>query len=413
MTPSITTEFINLCRTQVTLLTQTFGATLTAVYLKESLIDTENSKLVPIIVYPETGKVDEVETSPPPVPISLAQERNYPLALAPSAAMMPVDFLPGADQQMVLPIMYDNIVMGVLVTSRENRAWKKKEKMALEKIAQTIAIACLMEQKVGWYEQQLNQRLLLESQQRNLLDNLLHQFRNPLTALRTFSKLLLKRLVPPDSNRDVANSIVRESDRLQELLKQFDQAIDLTDVYPHQTVKQLTGSSSSSLFLPVADDDENVCSVAEVLTPLIDNAIAIATDKNIEVIAIIPPQLPLIKGTDQALREVLSNLIDNAIKYTAEQGKVYIELSSKGLWQQIEISDSGYGIPDEDLEHIFERSYRGVQGQGAIPGTGLGLAIARDLITQMGGDIEVFSPSKHQWNHDTIGTTFMIYLKVD
>jgi signal transduction histidine kinase len=69
-----------------------------------------------------------------------------------------------------------------------------------------------LDQRREWFEQQLSQQQRLQAKQRDLLDNLLHQFRNPLTALRTFGKLLLKRLTLGDSNRAVADNIVRESE---------------------------------------------------------------------------------------------------------------------------------------------------------------------------------------------------------
>jgi signal transduction histidine kinase len=86
-----------------------------------------------------------------------------------------------------------------------------------------------MDQRRAWFDQQLTQQRRLQAQQRDMLDDLLHQFRNPLTALRTFGKLLLKRLRPGDKNQEVASSIVRESDRLQELLQQFDAALDSSE----------------------------------------------------------------------------------------------------------------------------------------------------------------------------------------
>ena len=58
------------------------------------------------------------------------------------------------------------------------------------------------------------------------------------------------------------------------------------------------------------------------------------------------------------------------------------------------ISDTGPGIPPEDLPHLFEPYYRGIQSQGNIPGTGLGMAIAHQLLSRMGGTLQVFSPGK-------------------
>ncbi|HEY9605284.1 MAG TPA: sensor histidine kinase, partial [Allocoleopsis sp.] len=120
--------------------------------------------------------------------------------------------------------------------------------------------------------------------------------------------------------------------------------------------------------------------------------------------------------------------IDNALKYTPAGGQVDIRVGEKRRTVQSEaiaiaISDTGPGIPPQDLEHLFERHYRGVQASTAIPGTGLGLAIAKELIQQMQGDIEVFSPAQPVWakqeleavvgntqDNPTKGTTFIVWL---
>jgi signal transduction histidine kinase len=93
------------------------------------------------------------------------------------------------------------------------------------------------------------------------------------------------------------------------------------------------------------------------------------------------------------LREVFSNLIDNALKYTPAGGKVTVEVKNVKNSVEIVFKDTGYGIPMSDQERIFQRHYRGVQAGGDIPGTGLGLAIAKELITSMGGTIEFISPN--------------------
>jgi signal transduction histidine kinase len=116
-----------------------------------------------------------------------------------------------------------------------------------------------------------------------------------------------------------------------------------------------------------------------------------------------------VQANVQILREVLSNAIDNALKYTPAGGLVLVEArlieASLGTIaeqradttvQMIElaITDTGPGIPPQDLLHLFERRYRGVQAQTDIPGSGLGLSIARALVTQMNGEIEVLSPAR-------------------
>ena len=108
----------------------------------------------------------------------------------------------------------------------------------------------------------------------------------------------------------------------------------------------------------------------------------------------------------------MNNIIDNALKYTPSGGKILIQTGEKKAnFQGIAISDTGPGIPTKDLEHIGERYYRGVQAQTAIPGTGLGLAIAKQLIEQMQGEMEIFSPATDSSiPSSTRGTTFVIWL---
>jgi len=273
----------------------------------------------------------------------------------------------------------------------------------------------------------LHQQQLLQEQQRDLLDNLLHQFRNPLTAIRTFGKLLFKRLRPADPNRDVATSIVRESDRLQELLQQFDQVIDLTDTdltpipLPESKLPEskivveasVQKPANPPLLLPGTGENIIDCHLQDLLVPLLISAQAIAQERNLELIADIPESLPLVKANIKALREVLSNIIDNALKYTPAGGKIWIQTGlQKVNFQGLAISDTGPGIPPEDLQHLGERHYRGVQAQTEIPGTGLGIAIAKQLIAQMQGEIEVFSPALNS-NITSLkhpGTTFIIWL---
>ena len=93
-----------------------------------------------------------------------------------------------------------------------------------------------------------------------------------------------------------------------------------------------------------------------------------------------------------ALTEVVINLLDNASKYTPVGGQIWVELDDYSDRVELWITDTGYGIPKDDQNRLFERHYRGVQAQSTIAGTGLGLSIARELMRQMNGEIMVFSP---------------------
>jgi signal transduction histidine kinase len=459
-------EFVALCRAQIELLTQGLGASLSVVYLTEEMADGSEAKLIPLVAYPENtvGWDDEHFL----LPASSREGTARPQLLSAEAnnaaqATLDPQFL--ADEvgdesqpfqaeslqhqhQMVLPLMHEGMVMGLLVTERADRAWNEQERSQIERVAHTLALGCVLDQRGQWLEQEQHQQRLLQAQQYNLFDNLLHQLRNPLTAMRTFGKLLLRRLGSGDSNREVATSIVRESDRLQELLQQFDQAIDvgraeLTPLTlpasgqarppnspgtpshgaPENTLtpSTLPGVKSTaqaatpevtvaplpllpaSGFLAGADLKLEPCAIADILEPIVASASAIAQERNLALYTNIPAALPLVSSSAKALREVLSNLLDNALKYTPAEGQVYLELSTNWYsplprahagWLGIAIWDTGPGIPPQDLAHLFERHYRGVQAQTDIPGTGLGLAIARGLVQQMQGEIQVFSPAQ-------------------
>lgn len=453
-------EFIALCQSQVMLLTQSLGASLTVVYLTEELTEEADAKLVPIVAYPEaasTWQADQVLSLFSRRQQSMGGQRLLPsgastrsistswLALpdaqqireeetgqpsmneagstTTSASFKSEDLL--LEEQIVLPLIYEGVVMGLLVTVRSDCPWREPEHTQIERIARTLAIACVLDQRGQWLENDLQQQRLLQAQQHDVFDTLLHQFRNPLTALRTFGKLLAKRFLPSDRNRELADGIVRESDRLQELLQQFDAAIDLgeanllpsaealnpstiwdaqiTSDQPTKTDAHASALSSTKPMLPggvayltgAALQLETHC-LTEVLEPLLISAGAIAQDRQLHLRVNLPAHLPPVQMDVKALREVLSNLIDNALKYTPVDGKVYVRVTrlSRQRQQAIVIADTGPGIPPQDLEHLFEPHYRGVQAQTDIPGTGLGLAIARNLILQMQGEIQVFSPAQ-------------------
>lgn len=432
---SASSDFVALCREQIALLTQGLGASLSVVYLTQEFVEAPNSeaKLIPVVVYPETAALQpgqEIAEATLGNVLILPQQREKLLAAGIESPISSQETATAdaneesqiGEHQIVLPLIHEGVMMGLLVTARDDRAWNEQEQSEIQNIVQTLAIACILDQRRAWLQHQLHQQQLLQEQQRDLLDNLLHQFRNPLTAIRTFGKLLFKRLRSGDPNREVGANIVRESDRLQELLKQFDQVIDWTEadlsplslseneVFVEATVQQ---EAKPALLLPGIGDTITNCDVADLLTPLLISTKAIAQERNLQIKTEIPQKIPLVKVNIKALQEVFSNIIDNALKYTPANGKIYIQVGQKKAnFLGIAISDTGPGIPPEDLARLGERHYRGVQAQTEIPGTGLGVAIAKQLTQQMQGEIEIFSPAINSTiaTPDAPGTTFMIWL---
>ncbi|MBC7970679.1 MAG: GAF domain-containing protein [Verrucomicrobia bacterium] len=493
-------EFIALCRAQVVLLTQALGASLSVVYLTDELADGAETQLIPVIAYPETAtdwqarrasrslmsaiatakptprfltnspsdlsQVKQLSASAPErLPIHASEslsdclEPNVDHAARPQSNAGRAALV--AERRVVLPLMHEDVVLGLLVTERSDRPWTEREQTQIHQIAETLAIACVLDQRYRWLKQDHRQQQQLQAQQHDLLDNLLHQFRNSLTALQTFGKLILKRLLPEDANREVAASLVRETARLRDLAEQLEAAVAETDAARMPQLVLPPGLDDRQLGDRTADEGTTLqqriqplpllpaagllsgkplilepCAIATVLEPLLASTSAIAQDRALTLLTDIPADLPPVQAHVQILREVLSNAIDNALKYTPAGGLVLVQArlvqatvgittgqTADGIEQKLEIAitDTGPGIPPQDLRHLFERRYRGVQAQTGIPGSGLGLSIARALVTQMQGEIDVFSPARvngikqhraeEMANHGS-GTTVVVRLAI-
>ena len=116
------------------------------------------------------------------------------------------------------------------------------------------------------------------------------------------------------------------------------------------------------------------------------------------------PELPHVLGNRYNMEEVISNIISNAIVYTPEGGKVTVSAAIENDYLCISISDTGIGIPEEDLDRVFDRFYR-VKNEKTrfITGTGLGLAIVKSIVEAHNGTVHVESKPDH-------GSTFYIFI---
>ena len=128
-----------------------------------------------------------------------------------------------------------------------------------------------------------------------------------------------------------------------------------------------------------------------------------ADNKNIILVKTISGTIPPLCGHESRIRSLISNLVNNAIKFTPHGGIVSINLEHNKNVLEIRVSDTGIGITKNEISHIFERFYRVHQSGTQIPGTGLGLAIVKEVATIHGGKVEVESELGK-------GTTFIVSL---
>ncbi|AUC60973.1 two-component signal transduction system histidine kinase [Cyanobacterium sp. HL-69] len=411
----VSKEFISLCQSQLILLAQNLAVQESAIYLTER-VKGDEPKLIPVIVYPFSSGDNNGDLLLLPeseegadFEFNLMEERDTNLNKI-------INYIPesASPYQLLLPLIHDDCMVGLLATNRGTKPWRKQEVLQVQEVAHTITFARLLDQKQQISEQQLKRYQQLQKLQNDHLDDFFHQLRNPLTAIRTFGKLLIKRLKGDDQNYTIAQGIVREGDRLRDLIQDFSEDWKVVSNTSNLSLEQ---GQSTSFFLTENIQKLEKVDLKQLIKPLIMGIDSIAQDKNITFMSDIDDGLPLISSNPKALTEVLNNLLDNAVKYTPEGGKICVEIvkqksTPEGEKIVVEISDTGYGIPPEDQKHIFERHYRGVQEEGDIDGTGLGLAIVKELCDKMSVDIEIFSPSFWIKNQQLNGTTFSLFIPI-
>jgi two-component system OmpR family sensor kinase len=219
---------------------------------------------------------------------------------------------------------------------------------------------------------------LFTSQQRFLAD-VSHELRTPLTVIKGNADLIRK-LGPDDESLD---TIKDEADRLTRMVG------DLL------LLAQAESGKLPLTMAPVAID--------ELLTDVFQQMRILAGGKvHLKLIDI---DQAIVSGDRDRLKQVLINLISNAIHYTPVGGEVYLNLSKTGDVARIVVRDTGPGIPSTDLPHIFDRFYRGEKSRtrSKTSGFGLGLSIAYFIVEAHGGRIEADSQEGR-------GTTFAVYL---
>lgn len=323
----------------------------------------------------------------------------------------------GHPGRLVLPLARDGVVLGLLVLDRA-KPWSNRDRRQAGQVAMTLAAACELDRRNQLLEAAYHQQQMARDRQGELLHDWLHQFRNPLTAIRTFGKLVLKRLSGDDRTRQHVEGLLRESDRLQGMLMELDRAIDADDWSGRSPMSDdplplptaalsdpPTGSAAPSApRLLLQGLVIQPWSAAELTRDAIAAAAAVAAERGLRFRVQLLDPLPVVLADGTAWREVFSNLLDNAIKYAGgepgDRARVQVQ-AQIGIWRDrpaagaglaIAVTNEGQNIPPGDLVNLFQRGFRGVRAAGPIPGTGLGLAIARQLMEQMQGRLELFSP---------------------
>jgi len=221
----------------------------------------------------------------------------------------------------------------------------------------------------------------LDSIRRDFVANISHELKTPIGALSILSEAVLGAADDPEAIVRFANRMQAESKRLSDLVQEIINLSRLQDDDPLKNAK--------------------VIDLNEVLLNAIDQSELNASARNIELVYREQAQAR-IKGDHSQVIMAISNLIENAINYSPEGTRVAIALRVNDGLAEVSVTDQGIGIPEKDLERIFERFYRVDPARSrATGGTGLGLSIVKHVATNHGGDVSV-------WSVEDAGSTFTI-----
>jgi PAS domain S-box-containing protein len=202
-----------------------------------------------------------------------------------------------------------------------------------------------------------------------------HELRTPATTLRTLSALLGRKVLPryefSDEDAKLLGMLDFETRRLANLVD------DLLEV-----------AKVDATEAPLAESDVDISAIARAE---VDSTFGLDAKAGPPISVRLPAAPAFVRADEHALRRIIVNLIGNARKFTPADGRVSVSVEGAGDRVRLVVADTGIGIPESDLPHVFERFYRVERPGTEIRGTGLGLAIVARLVERMHGVISISS----------------------
>ncbi len=226
----------------------------------------------------------------------------------------------------------------------------------------------------------LNQAFKREQQ---FIADVAHELKTPLSTLRSIVEITRSKKRSNEEYEKTMDEILKDTNRLSSTLK---------------NVLDLAWSET-----PSEQKNANIFNLSELMAELVDVTKKMALKKNIRIEESTDKDMEIF-GYREKLERALLNIVDNAIKYTAKNGRVSITTSKSSSNAVIKIQDNGIGISENDIPYIFDRFYRG-SSTDRVFGSGLGLAISKSIVASHRGEINVTSQVGK-------GSTFTIILPI-
>jgi signal transduction histidine kinase len=292
----------------------------------------------------------------------------------------------GLRSRVLVPLQLGTRTIGMLALVREPPHAFTEEEIELAQLLGRVVASAV--QNIRSYEAErrtVEELRRLSALRADFVSLVSHELRSPMAAVIGAARTLQGRWreLTPDQRESFLALIADETGRLADLIS------DVLD-----TSRIEAGTFSFSF------DDVDVGELVQEVVGM-----AVVGQDEVRVTADVAAPLPQLRGDRKRLRQVLQNLVDNAIKYSAAGGEVRVRAHADNGALRVDVSDDGPGVPYEDQRLIFEKFGRS-SITGAKPGTGLGLFIARSIVEAHGGTLDVESvPSS--------GSTFVLQLPLD
>lgn len=220
------------------------------------------------------------------------------------------------------------------------------------------------------------------SSQQEFIEEVSHELRTPLTILKGELEIALKKLRSPEEYEAVLVSSLEEIGKMSRVIEDL---LVLARFDNNQMSLEIRKVSLGNLMGRALDDMKILAEQKDIETSL-------SSQDNL-----------ILDGDESQLRRLLVNLLDNAIKYTSRKGKVTVMVHKDGVNAKVIVSDTGIGIPPDELPYIFDRFYQVAHSRRVNHGFGLGLSIAKSIVESHRGTISVESQPNQ-------GTTFTVSL---
>lgn len=238
-----------------------------------------------------------------------------------------------------------------------------------DEIAYLSSAFAAMRQRIDEQMQNLEETDRLR---RELISNVSHDLRTPLSSMQGYLEMLTRTSITAEDRQNFMGIALKHCHRLTQLVKEL-----------FELSKLDAGREAPHL--------ENF-SLAELLQDVVQKYSLLAQQKHISLTAPYTDQLYMVNADIALIERVLENLIDNALRYTPENGQVDITLTQKTNCVEVGVQDTGIGLADEDIPHIFERYYRAQKSaEYHHQSTGLGLAIVKRILELHGSVVRVES----------------------